>query len=198
MYSVALTAPFWPVAYGTRHSPSPRESSCNDRFHLKRRLLSVVRVVSICMADHGQVALGQLLISSRHAAAPLQPTDASFHHIPSSIRHPIQLKFTLIGSRRDHRLDAALGQPSSNTTVAVAFIAGDRFGTTPTTDLNGVHQCRERLGFVRLACGEKRAQRNTTPIGQKMKLRTKASARSSQGVVVGFSLAPFFTAPAAD
>lgn len=104
----------------------------------------------------------------------------------------------LVGAIRDDRFDAASREPSSDTWEAVALVARHGVRSTSPSDVDGVHQRLEVLRLVRLARGNECAKRDALTVGQKMKLRAKASAGSSQGVVGWFSSIPFFEAPAAD
>ncbi len=148
--------------------------------------------------DHGEEVRGQLLVTGGDAPAALEPADAPFDHVPASVLPAVELGRPFAASAGDHSFDGASGKPETNTRRAVRSITGDRVGTTPASDSHGVHQSFELLGLMCLSGGDQGAQRHASSIGHKMKLRSKASAGSSQGVVGGFCFAPFLPPPAAD
>ncbi len=151
-----------------------------------------------CQFDHGEEVERQLLISSRDSAAALEPADASFHHVSSSILPFVQFRARLVASTGNDRFDPSLGQPLPDARIAVPLVARHRVGAAPTTNVDGVHQPFEARRFVALSRSRQHAQRHAAAIGHQMKLRAKASAGSSQGVVARFGFPPFFPAPAAD
>ena len=71
-------------------------------------------------------------------------------------------------------------------------------GTPAAADVHGVHEPFEVLRLVCLSGCHERPERDATAVGYKMKLRAKASAGSSQGVVDWLVLSFFFEAPAAE
>ena len=147
---------------------------------------------------HAQEVDRQLLISSGNPAAALQPADTSFNHIPPSILPLVQRHRRLVASTGNHRLNASPGQPPPDARITVPPVARHRVGATPTTKVHGVHQRFEVFRLMALSRRHQRAQRHAVAIGHQMKLRAKASAGSSQGVVPRLGFAPFFPAPAAD
>jgi hypothetical protein len=107
----------------------------------------------------------------------------------------------LVAAGGDDRLDPAAAEPGPDPRVAVPLVAGDRvraFASAPAAHLDGVHQRLEAQRLVALPRGGQRAQGHAAAVGHKMKLRAKASAGSSQGVVVRLAGPVFFEAPAAE
>jgi len=147
--------------------------------------------------DHGEKVQRQLLVSRGDSAAALQPADAALHDVAAAVLAAADPQRLLIGAMRDHRLNAAAPEPASNAIDVVRAVASQSLWSSAPANPHRVHQSLEALGFVLLARSDQRAQRHAACISHQMKLRAKASAGSSQGVIFGL-FAPFLRAPAAE
>lgn len=148
--------------------------------------------------QHPEEVGRQLLVAGRNPPAALQPADAPFNHVPPSVLPLVQPHTRLVASTRNHRLNPSPRQPLPDPWVAVSLVTRHRIRSTPTTNAHRVHQRFKARRLVALSRRHQRAQRHAVAIGHQMKLRAKASAGSSQGVVTRFCFAPFLPAPAAD
>ena len=140
----------------------------------------------------------QLLVSRTDPPTALEPANASLDHVPPPVFAFVESHPRLIASRRDNRFDRTPTQPRADPWITVSLVTGNRIGSATTTNAHRIHQRLEARRLVRLSRRDQHPQRDAATIGHKMKLRTKASAGSSQGVVGRFCFAPFFPAPAAD